>query len=253
MTDETMDRIRAQRWFYRFELPDGQVTETYAGDEALRFHADRLRMLDSALNESFPDSLSRKTALDLACHQGFYSLHLAKRGLRRVLGVDVRREHVESANLIKSVHDLDQLEFRRGDVNESAPEDFEPADVVLLFGLIYHLEDPIRILRLARRWTRGVCLIETQIAAPLQKTITWGAGTATKEMRGYFAVIDECAEARNHNLETGVSGVCLCPSLEALLWILRTIGFRQVDVVPPHAGASEAFVKGTRLMVKASV
>lgn len=253
MADEIIDRIQAREWFYRFELPGGQVTRTYSGDEALQFHADRSRMLDHALDQSFPHSLEQRTALDLACHQGFYALHLAKRGLRRVVGIDVRREHIESANLIKSAHDLEGLVFRRGDVDESSPEEFEPADVVLLFGLIYHLEDPIRVLRLARRWTKGICLIETQIATHEARAITWGAGTAKKEMKGYFAVIDESAEARHQNLETGVSGICLCPSKQALLWILRRIGFSQVDVVPPHPGASEAFFRETRLMIRAAV
>ena len=127
-------------------------------------------MLNRVLDETFPDSLGEKTGLDLACHQGFYALKLAQRGLRRVVGVDVRQEHIDSANLIKSAFGLDDLVFRCQDVNDSSLRDFEPADLVLLLGLIYHLEDPIGVLRLARQLTKSTCIIETQIAAPTRKT-----------------------------------------------------------------------------------
>lgn len=170
MASEAIERILARKWFYRFRLPDDRVTDTYVGEKVLQFHADRLRMLNRVLDERFPDSLGEKTGLDLACHQGFYALKLAQRGLRRVVGVDVRQEHIDSANLIKSAFGLDDLVFRCQDVNDSSLRDFEPADLVLLLGLIYHLEDPIGVLRLARQLTKSTCIIETQIAAPTRKT-----------------------------------------------------------------------------------
>lgn len=247
---ESIESVLARKWFYRFELPGNRVTDTYVDEEALRFHADRLEMLNGALDEAFAGSLEGKTCLDIACHQGFYALNLAQRGLR-VRGVDVRQEHVDAANLMKSALGVEDVVFGCRDITDCTADDFEQADVVLLLGLIYHLEDPIRILRLARALTKRVCVIETQVASPAEHTVSWGSGTASKQMKGYFAVIDEVAEADSNNLETGLSGLCLCPSKDAILWVLDAIGFSKVEVIAPVSGAGEALFAETRLMVKA--
>ena len=51
----------------------------------------------------------------------------------------------------------------QGDVFDSRPRGLGQFDVVLLLGLIYHVEDPTGAIRLARGCTRGVCAIETQL------------------------------------------------------------------------------------------
>jgi hypothetical protein len=39
-------------------------------------------------------------------------------------------------------------------------------DVVLCLGLIYHLENPIGALRIARALTAAVCVVESQLVEP---------------------------------------------------------------------------------------
>ncbi len=243
------DEILSRKWFYSFELPSGRRTESYlpAGVESI--HTTRLEMLLRALEPVAGQRWSDLTAVDLAGHQGYFSSALARKGCADVLVVDVRPEHIESARLIADVYELGNMRFAVHDVEKLEPEILGEFDVTVMFGLLYHLENPLRALRLARRLTKRVCVIETQIVPNLSGMTDWGSHSFAKPMIGSFALIDETEELPGG--ESGHSGLCLCPSLEALTWILRRIGFDRVEVIPPPPDGNEQLVHGKRAVVAA--
>ena len=56
-----------------------------------------------------------------------------------------------------------------------------------------------------------------------------------------------------HAPEASVTGVCLAPSTEGLLWLLRAVGFRDAYVLPVPADGYEQLRHGKRVMVAALV
>jgi ubiquinone/menaquinone biosynthesis C-methylase UbiE len=255
LTGETMSdaerKVLEKKWFYRFRLPSGRVTETYIPPEVLKIHDTRLEMMFAALDPLFRGRWADVTCLDVACHEGFFSLHLADKGCRKVLGVDAREEHVRDARLIGKAYGRGNLEFRHGDVRRMDPKDLGTFDVVLMFGLLYHLENPIGALVLAKALTGRVCLLETQVAPNLTGLTDCGHYQWQKEMHGSFAIVDETEELANP--ESSVSGISLYPSKEGLLWVMRKLGFARVEVLPPPEGAYEQLAAGKRIMVAAYV
>ena len=121
-------------------------------------------------------------------------------------------------------------------------------DVVLMYGLLYHLENPVGAIRLARALARRICLVETQVAPGFTGPIEWGSSQWTKTVAGSFAVIEE-ADSEHFETVPGAMPVVLVPSLEALLYVMRRAGFSRVEVVTPPAGAYEQFVRGKRVVV----
>src|SRR3954468_22853254 len=75
-------QVLAKTWFYPFRLPSGQVTTTYDGGALDAIHATRLSMLQAALRAEFGDSISDRTVVDIACHQGWFSTQLAQMGAK---------------------------------------------------------------------------------------------------------------------------------------------------------------------------
>ncbi|HET6545630.1 MAG TPA: DUF1698 domain-containing protein [Rhodanobacteraceae bacterium] len=191
------------------------------------------------------------TAIDIACHQGWFATKLAQRGASDVLAIDARAEHVADATLIRDVLGLSNLRLMQADVHELDAQALGQFDVVLMFGLIYHLENPVGALRVARALTRGVCLVETQIVPGLSGMVDYGSYRFVRPLKGSFGIIDETGET--HGPEASTTGICLVPSLDALFWILRKVGFSRVDLVPPPADAYEQLRHGKRVMVVASV
>jgi tRNA (mo5U34)-methyltransferase len=239
----------AREWFYSFELPDGRTTRMYISDDIATIHETRLAMIFSILDTMFADQWPQVTALDVACHEGYFAINLAKRGCRDVLGIDIRKENIEGAVLMRSVYGLSNLRFDERDVLSLGPAEYGRFDVVLMLGLLYHLENPIEAIRVARAHTSRICLIETQIAPNLSGIVEWGSYRNPKQIVGTFAVVDESTEIAHRNREANTTSISLVPSLEALLAIMSAVGFSRVEVAPPPVKGNEQLVYGKRVLV----
>lgn len=246
-----LERVRARDWFYEFELPDGTRTRSHlpAGVEGI--HATRLALMEQALDASVGRDCAQLTALDLACHQGWFALHLARRGFREVLGVDAREEHLADARLMAQVAGVKTLRTLRLDLEEAHAADVGVHDVTLMLGLLYHLENPVRVLRLARAATRRVLIIETQVVPHMSGVVDWGSWRFQRHMVGAFGIIDETEET--HASEASVHGICLAPSIETLQWLLQRVGFRRVERLMPPPDGYEQLVGHKRAMFAAHV
>lgn len=253
MSDPAQDALEAQvlarEWFYRFRLRSGAVTRCYLAADVEPIHETRAAMLREAVQAHFGAPAPRGLrALDLACHEGWFAQQLRALGVDEVLGVDARQAHVDDARLAARAAGLDGLRFERAEVQGLQAGRF---DLVLCLGLIYHLEDPVGALRVARAHTAdgGLCLVETQVAPNLAGPLEYGHRTFIKPIQGSFAIVDETEET--HGPETSTTGICLVPSLEALCWLLAKVGFRDVRVLPVPADGYEQLLAGKRVMVAA--
>jgi hypothetical protein len=168
-------------------------------------------------------------------------------GARDVLAVDARAEHVADATLIRDALGLSNMRVAQSDVHALSPETQGTFDIVLMLGLIYHLENPVGALRVARALTKRICLVETQIVPGMTGVVDYGSFRFVRPLKGSFGIIDETEET--HGPEASTTGICLVPSLEALFWILRKIGFSRVEMLPPPEDAYEQLRYGKRVMV----
>ncbi len=241
---ETLNKIHERNWFYRFDLPDGTSTASYLPESAAAVHETRLQMMQSILRPEL--AKGPMTALDMASHQGWFSVELAKLGCKKVVGFEPRDCHVDDARLICGALGLDQIEFVQTDIDGLKDTAIEPADIVLAMGLIYHLENPIAAIRAARAYCRHVCLIETQVGPHVTGMLDWGSHEFVRPMQGVFTVIDETDET--HGPEASTQGICLAPSTETLLWVMRKVGFRDVALVEVPADGYEQHRHGKRVM-----
>ena len=240
-------QVLSKTWFYPFRLPSGQVTPTYDGGALDAIHSTRLAMLQSALRAEFGQSIAERSVIDIACHQGWFSTQLAQMGARDVLAVDARAEHVADATLIRDALGLRNMRVQQSDVHALTREATGQFDIVLMLGLIYHLENPVGALRIAQALTKRICLVETQIVPGMTGMVDYGSFRFVRPLKGSFGIIDETEET--HGPEASTTGICLVPSLEALLWIMRKIGFHRVEVLPPPDDAYEQLRYGKRVMV----
>lgn len=241
---DLLARIRERDWFYRFELPDGTTTASYLPPSAAKVHETRLQMMQSVLRPLL--AKSPMTALDMASHQGWFSVELARLGCEKVVGFEPRDQHVADARLMCSALGLDQIEFVQSDIDGLRDTAIEPADIVIAMGLIYHLENPVAAIRAARAYCRRVCLIETQVGPHMSGMMDWGSHEFVRPIQGVFTIIDETDET--HGPEAGTEGICLAPSTQTLLWIMQKVGFRDVGLVEVPADGYEQHRHGKRVM-----
>lgn len=241
--------VLARDWFYRFPLPSGRVTGSAHAADILAIHDTRWAMAEAALRAAFPEGAAQASAIDLACHQGWFSWKLRHFGFGSVHGIDARQQHVEDARLAAAATGTTQLAFSRGDVQALTPAIAGRHDLVLCFGLLYHLENPVGALRVARSLCTRLCLIETQVAPGQTGVVDYGSYRFVKPIEGSFVIVDETEET--HGPEASTLGISLVPSLEALHFILRKVGFSRVERLPVPEDGYEQLRYGKRVVLAA--
>ena len=149
------DRVLGRKWFYRFQVPGRGGDGFVLPPPVASIHETREQMMFSVLDPLVGSGWEQATAMDLGCHEGYFAHRLAAKGCAHVVrGVDATGESIENANLLRSAFGRTNVEFQVGEVQALEPTRLGTFDIVLLFGLLYHLEDPVAALRLARRLTR---------------------------------------------------------------------------------------------------
>jgi|HubBroStandDraft_2_1064218.scaffolds.fasta_scaffold43278_3 FkbM family methyltransferase len=99
--------------------------------------------------------LGLQTALDAGCGIGYFSDFLLHQGLR-VFAFDGRQGNVEEASKRHP-----EIAFCTADVEDSSVLKLGTFDLVLCFGLLYHLENPFRAIRHLHALTKGPLLLES--------------------------------------------------------------------------------------------
>jgi len=157
-SDVVRQRIAEVTWFHTIDLGGGVVTPGAT---------DPARNLLPSLR--IPERLDGLSVLDVGAWDGFFSFEAERRGARRVLatdsyawsgqgwstrsGFDVAREALGS-----------RVEAQEIDVMHLTPDAVGGTfDVVLCFGVLYHLRDPITALERVASVTNDLLILETEL------------------------------------------------------------------------------------------
>lgn len=141
--------------------------------------------------------------LDAGCGPGWFAERLAGLGLD-VLGVDGRSELIEEARRRAPGATFEVFDFDGAAIDASPA----PRDAVFAFGLLYHLENPLRALRQCRASARHALFLETM----------------TIPEPGRLARLVQ----ENPNETQGLRNLALVLSPDALVAALFSVGFRHV-------------------------
>lgn len=247
MNIDELNKVRLEDWFYEFSLPDGTLTTPDIGKDVQKIHITRRdKLREVIINEvTNPELL---TALDFASHQGYFTIELS-RYFKEVLGLELRAESIEQAKLISSVLSVSNVSYKQCDLLDLNLIEIPKADFVLVYGLLYHLEDPIKILRVASELSKQHILIETQIFPyDISGKIEDGSYNWQRSVAGIFSLSVDYKERR----EGGSTDLALVPSLNALLFLLDHFGFKKVRVIDTTQDDYEQFVRGSRVIIYGS-
>lgn len=239
---ELLDRVKQQKWFYEFPLPDGTTTESYIEPRFRGIHATRDRALRLFLARA---DRRGQSALDIACHEGFFAVTLAEQ-FGQITALDKNRDSLDKARDIVRLLGRQPVEFIEGSLEEFLPD--RRYDFVLCYGLLYHVENPLQIFRRLGALAQRELCIETQVLPfDLSGPVEDGSFGTQRPLRGLFGVCDDYSLSK----EGGLTNTALVPSRAALDYCLRESGFSRIEYFEPAAGDYEQFVRGHRVIVLA--
>jgi len=159
------------------------TSSSFETARAIEFCLRRKEFLDRFL-PAFVRSFGVQSALDVGCGFGFFSKYLDGLGLR-VTAIDGREENVREVR-----KRIPGIECLVADVENVSARELGQFDLVLCFGLLYHLENPFKALRNLESLTAKVSLLETVIApAKEQATILYEEPSGANQGLNYIATI----------------------------------------------------------------
>jgi SAM-dependent methyltransferase len=238
-------------WMYEWRLTADLATPPQ-GPELSEVHHTRLTTIEPAVRAALAEAGPGARVLDLGCNEGWFGHRMLDWGAGSVLGVDVRELNVRRAGLVRDHFGIpaDRLDFVTASVYELDPAVVGEFDVVLLLGLIYHLENPIGAIRVARDLARRLVVVETQLTAQ-DEPVRVGAGQSGvfDEVAGHWAALFEPPHEQldEGNLLSSFGGVIsLIPNRAALLEAMSVAGLADVEMlnVAPHL--NRQYVDGHR-------
>ncbi len=152
------DRVHSRFRYHSIELPDGSVLPGLQPIEHLRWRLDLFGL---------PEDLRGKRVLDVGAWDGWFSFECERRGAE-VVAVDCIALDTfhEAKELLGS-----KVEYLTLDVNELSARKLGTFDIVLFFGVLYHLRHPLLGLEKAVELSTDLVLIESFVIEPEKRQI----------------------------------------------------------------------------------
>jgi len=203
---------RTVSWFFE-QFPRFYWTSSTAPTTA------RLNLRYEAIFGENRDIFAGASVLDLASHDGRWSLAALATGARSVIAIEARPELVKAAteNLGEYGYGADRIRFVTGDVHEVLnTQDFE-ADVVLCLGFLYHTLRYNELLDGIRRTNARHLIIDT--SSPYMMRPVPNVNVITEHA-------DEQGKAAADTYTHGPSVLVGRPNLAAIRTMLGAYGYR---------------------------
>lgn len=212
MNPEQLKEMNEIRWWHQIEL-DGVITN------GIDLSPLKLRAIQ------MPEDLTGKTVIDIGAWDGFFSFEAEKRGAKEVYAVDTVVWHLEHPqNTMKEYWNTEKkgFDFAHKILNSKVKvlecEIFDlnseyKYDLVLCLGILYHMEDPLRMCRKMFEITKegGMLILETHIDGlnePKPGMIFYGKTLLNKDPGNWWG-----------------------PNIKCVQEMLEIVGFKKVDFI----------------------
>lgn len=191
-------RIAKLGYYHTIELPDGRIIPGIQTLETQRWRIAQFPI---------PQDLRGKRVLDIGAWDGWFSFEMERRGAT-VVAVDytAKTRFQEVKAMLNS-----KVEHVVGDICYLTPRDIGYFDIVLFFGVLYHLKHPMLALE-------RVCELSTDLAC-VESFVTDDKPFGTIPAMEFYEGTELAGQFDNW------AG----PNISCLMAMCRTAGFARVD------------------------
>lgn len=133
---ELVNKLGAYEWYHSIKVAEGLYTpgvDRYQG--MWQFNLRAMNEID------FKD----RKVLDVGCRDGLFSFEAERRGAQEVVGID--NDLSPGAVELLIPHFKSKVKMYEMNLLEMTPEKFGSFDIILFFGVLYHLRYPVWSLR----------------------------------------------------------------------------------------------------------
>lgn len=203
------ERVQAEGyWFHRIELAPDLITPGWSDPRS-----------EKLPHFGLPSDMSGMRVLDVGCAEGFFSFEAERRGAREVVGIDSFPDSIRRATLCRDALGSRVTPYLCN-VYDAQAKTFGTFDLVMCFGVLYHLRHPLLALEQLRSVCSGTLLLQTA---------TWEVAR-----QGDLPL----ARFDPFGVESGPEGqrsrdptVFWRPNARCVVAMLQHVGFEQIEII----------------------
>ncbi len=203
-------------WFHRIELTAGIVTPGWSDPK-----------VDKLPHFGLPEDMSGMRVLDIGHAEGFFSFEAERRGAAEVIGIDNYPPMASNFEICRAALDS-HARSHLANVYDLSPNTFGTFDLVMFFGVLYHLRHPILALQKIQTVCTGTLLMQTatcdnQSDKPLAEFHPFGVRSGPPERPSH-------------------DPTCFWfPNIACCVAMLQHVGFTDVEQISPKAPVGGVF------------
>lgn len=224
--NEILAQVEQIRWWHTIELPlpDGKKIITPG-------EVNHCTQEVATKRFGIPDNLTGMSVLDIGCWDGYFSFLAEKRGATEIYSIDPYQGFTNpdiGQRGYKLAHSLlnSKCKFWVSDLEMYADNPQNPrVDVVFYFGILYHVDHPLKELEYLYKITNEFVLVETAVAPQVPNMPnTWQflPGNKNDSTNKWY------------------------PSVSGLVTALLYVGFSKVEIIYAHEKDDRATVKAIK-------
>jgi tRNA (mo5U34)-methyltransferase len=136
-------------WFHKMDLGNGIITGGWSEPA-----------VDKLPHYGLPEDMSGMRVLDIGCAEGFFTFEAERRGAREVVAVDSFPDSVRRFNIARTALGMRSQAYLTN-VYDLSVKTFGTFDLVMYFGVSYHLRHPLLALERIFDVCSGSVLMQT--------------------------------------------------------------------------------------------
>jgi tRNA (mo5U34)-methyltransferase len=200
-------------WFHRIELASNLTTPGWSDAKT-----------EKLPHFGLPDDMTGMRVLDIGCCEGFFSFEAERRGAREIVAIDSDPFVMKRFGLCRTALNSRATGFLTSvyDLNVRA---FGTFDVVMFFGVLYHLRNPILALEKIFSVCSGTLLLQSHgFEDP---------AVGEQAMAQFHPFGIKSGPPENPSWDTTVFWI---PNSACIRDMLAHVGFDNIEKLPPLAG-----------------
>ena len=212
-------------WFHRIELPGGLVTPGWSDPKAEKLPYFGL-----------PNDMTGMRVLDIGHAEGFFSFEAEHRGAAEVVAIENYPPMARKFQICRTAF-ASRAQSHLANVYDISPKTFGTFDLVMFFGVLYHLRHPLLALEKIHGVCTGTLLMQTAMCEntddqPMAEFHPFGIKSGPPENPSY-------------------DPTCFWfPNAACCIGMLQHVGFKEVKRISPRAAVGGVFCAKAALQAK---
>ena len=186
----------------------------------------RTNLFGVAIEHLCGDGLGDMTFLDMATRNGTFAFDVAHRGAKHVTAFDLRAENIKQCRWLNTRYGLENIDFQVGNVLEW---ESEPYDVVLNYGVLYHVNEPHQLMKRTFDLCKKFAIVDSSVRK--------------EPIEAFFLVTD----LNISRTSVGEYHYEMHPTYRALIALMKIAGFVNIqEIVSTAAPKNPNYAAGRR-------